>query len=230
VAPVVEVLSRVARSLEAEPDQQRTLAGIVAAVTTTVSGVEYAGITLVEKGKLSTVVPSDPVVSKIDAVQYETGQGPCIDAIAEHATVRTDRLSAETGRWPAFAAAAADMGVESMLAWRLFTTGTTFGALNVYSSRPDAFDEDAVVLGELLAVHAAIALAGARQKATLRAALATRDLIATAKGILVERHHVDSHTAFQMLVKASQDTNVKLYDVAARVIGETTGTTPPVPG
>jgi GAF domain-containing protein len=226
---VAELLSRVARSLEAEPDQQRTLTGIVAAVATTVSGVEYAGITLVEKGKLSTVASSDPLVVKIDHVQYETGQGPCVDAIAEHDTFRTGRLSAETQRWSAFAHAAADMGVESMLAWRLFTTGTTFGALNVYSSRLDAFDEDALVLGELFATHAAIALAGARQKATLRAALATRDLIATAKGILVQRHHVDVHTAFQMLVKASQDTNMKLYDVAAWVICDTTGTIPLVP-
>jgi GAF domain-containing protein len=224
------MLSRVARSLEAEPDQQHTLTGIVAAVTATVAGVEYAGITLVEKGKLHTVAPSDPLVVKIDQVQYETGQGPCVDAIAEHDTFRTGRLTAETQRWPAFARAAADMGVESMLAWRLFTTGTTFGALNIYSSQPDAFDEDAVLLGELFAAHAAIALAGSRQQATLRAALATRDLISTAKGILVQRHHVDVHTAFRMLVKASQDTNTKLYDVAAWVIGDTTGTTPPIPG
>jgi len=185
---------------------------------------------LVEKGKPPTVALSDPVVVKIDAVQYETGQGPCIDAIAEHETFRTGRLSAETGRWPAFAAAATDMGVESRC-WRGGCSPPAPPSARSTSTprSPTRSTRTPWCWGELLAVPA-VALAGARRQATLRAALATRDLIATAKGILVERHHVDSHTTFQMLVKASQDTNMKLYDVAAWVIGETTGTAPPIPG
>ena len=42
----------------------------------------------------------------------------------------------------------------------------------------------------------------------------SRDLIGQAKGILMERFGVDVGTAFQMLVKSSQDTNMKLTAVA----------------
>lgn len=223
---LAETLSQVARSLEAEPDPEHTLSGIVAAVITTVPGVEHAGITLVTRGELSTVAPSSPVVTAIDAAQYAAGQGPCVDAIIEHQVFRTGHLTAETNRWPRFAAAVADLGLESMLAWRLFVSDTTFGSLNVYAGQRDAFDEDAALVGELFAAHAAVALAGARQQAGLRTALDTRDVIATAKGILVQRHHCDVPAAFQMLMEASQHTNMKLYDVAEWIIRDATTHTP----
>ena len=55
---------------------------------------------------------------------------------------------------------------------------------------------------------------GARQVVNLQNALSSRDVIGQAKGILMERHRVDAETAFSMLVHTSQDTNMKLFDVA----------------
>ncbi len=85
-------------------------------------------------------MPTDAVVATIDEVQYRTGQGPCVDAIAEHQVFRTGDLTIET-RWPAFAPAAAAAGIRSMPACRLFVNETTLGALNLYSSRLDAFSD-----------------------------------------------------------------------------------------
>jgi AmiR/NasT family two-component response regulator len=48
----------------------------------------------------------------------------------------------------------------------------------------------------------------------LQQAVDSRDLIGQAKGILMERFKVDDEAAFQMLVKSSQDTNMKLTKVA----------------
>lgn len=56
---VTEVLSQVARSLEAAPDQQHALAGVADAVVTVIDGMEHVGITLFSKEGLSTVAPSD---------------------------------------------------------------------------------------------------------------------------------------------------------------------------
>ncbi|ONI89058.1 antitermination regulator [Actinosynnema sp. ALI-1.44] len=211
-------MSRFARSLEAEPDPERTLTGIVVAAAATIPGVQHAGITLVEKTSVyRSVAPSDDLVTRLDQMQYETREGPCVDAIRDHHTFRTGDLAAET-RWPRFTRAALDAGVVSMLSFRLFTTATTLGALNLYSPLRDAFDADAETLGELFAAYAAIALAGSQQQQYLESALATRDVIATAKGILMHRDRVDDKAAFAMLVEASQHANMKLRDVAAWLV------------
>jgi AmiR/NasT family two-component response regulator len=72
----------------------------------------------------------------------------------------------------------------------------------------------------LFASHAALAFGRARQTEQLHRALASRDVIGQAKGILMERFCIDSVAAFAMLVKASQDTNVKIADVARFLVGE----------
>ncbi|WNV87835.1 GAF and ANTAR domain-containing protein [Umezawaea sp. Da 62-37] len=220
---MAEALSRVARSLESEPDQQRTLAAIVTGVIAMVAGAQCAGITLVDKGVPSTVAPSNPLVTQVNALQYKTKQGPCVDAAARQGTFRTGDLALETQRWPRFVPAVTGLGVRSMLAWGLFTVGTTYGSLNVYSTEPDAFDQEAALVGELFASHAAVALAGVRRQTELHAALGTRDLIATAKGILIARHRCDPEKAFRMLAEASQNTNMKLVDVAAWLVKDAAG-------
>ncbi|HEY7593437.1 MAG TPA: ANTAR domain-containing protein [Actinophytocola sp.] len=207
------VLSSVARSLEAEPDLEATLRAIIDTALTHIPGVEHAGISLVEGGRPRTKTPSADVVAEIDEVQYRLKEGPCVDAITDHCTYRTGDLAKES-RWPAFGPAAVAHGVRSMLSYRLFTSETTMGALNLYSSQADAFSERTEQEGRLFATHAAIALVGAQKEAQLIAAIEHRDIIATAKGILMERNGVDSATAFRMLAEASQHTNMKLYTVA----------------
>ncbi|MFD9701307.1 ANTAR domain-containing protein [Lentzea sp. NPDC059081] len=63
-----------------------------------------------------------------------------------------------------------------------------------------------------------IALVGAQREAQLGGAIDNRDIIATAKGILMERHDVDAASAFRLLVDASQSANMKLHQVAAWLV------------
>ena len=101
-----------------------------------------------------------------------------------------------------------------MLSYRLFVTDTTLGALNLYSSRRDAFDAVAENDGRLFASHAAVALVGAQHEEQLHAAVESRDVIGMAKGILIQRHDLDPSDAFRMLVEASQAANMKVRDIA----------------
>ncbi|WP_410651479.1 GAF and ANTAR domain-containing protein [Amycolatopsis sp. cmx-4-54] len=211
------VLGAVARTLQAEPDLDTTLTAIVTAALNQVTGTDYAGISLIERGKIRTVAPTDEVVTAIDEIQYRTKQGPCVDAIVTHEIYRTGDLTAET-RWPAFTPAAAATGMRSMLAYRLFVSDTTLGSLNLYSRSLDAFSDQTERDGQLFASHAAIALTGAQTEARLQVALGHRDAIGMAKGILMERHDIDPVSAFQMLVESSQTTNMKLYQVAAWLV------------
>lgn len=120
----------------------------------------------------------------------------------------------EEDRWPRFAGRAADLGVRSMLSFQLFVTGSTMGALNLYSSRPGAFGEESESVGLVFASHAAVALVSAQHEEHLRAALASRDLIGQAKGILMNQFRITADQAFQVLVRASSHTNRKLVDIA----------------
>jgi AmiR/NasT family two-component response regulator len=76
----------------------------------------------------------------------------------------------------------------------------------------------------VFAAHAAVALRSAQDKQSLRIAMTTRNLIGQAQGILMERFKMTAEQAFAVLARVSQQTNVKLRDVAQRLID--TGQTP----
>ncbi|WP_328647986.1 GAF and ANTAR domain-containing protein [Amycolatopsis sp. NBC_00348] len=210
------ILSEVARTLQAEPDVESTLEAITRAAVEHIGG-DAAGLSLRENGVIRTMAPTDELVVTVDKLQARFQEGPCLGAIAEHQTYRTGDLEHER-RWPRFGPAAVSLGVRSMLAYRLFVTDTTLGALNLYSSRPDAFSAEAESEGLLFASHAAVALVGAQTEHHLQAAIRHRDTIGIAKGILVERHRISVEDAFSMLVRTSQHANLKLHAVATWLV------------
>ncbi|MBA8827076.1 transcriptional regulator with GAF, ATPase, and Fis domain [Saccharopolyspora lacisalsi] len=199
-----------------------TLALVVAGAVDTVPGAEHAGVSLLRSdGDIVSYTPSSETVSEVDQLQSTYREGPCVTALWDEHTVVVDDLTAEAWRWPRFAPEAAAHGMVSMLSFQLFTRGDTLGALNLYSSKPASFALEARSLGGLFASHAAIALGGAQHVAQLHQALASRDLIGQAKGMLMERFGLDDTGAFAMLVDSSQQTNMKLVDVARWLTGQT---------
>lgn len=126
-------------------------------------------------------------------------------------------------RWPRFAPVALERGVATMCSFQLFTSNDgTAGALNLYAGQPGVFDESSLDTGALFASHAAIALYGAKRSAQLTEALRSRDAIGQAKGILIERFTLSEDRAFAMLVRSSQETNIKLHAVAEWLVDEAT--------
>lgn len=117
-----------------------------------------------------------------------------------------------------FCARATQLGVRSMLAIQLYVEGDNLGALNLHSRHVDAFSDESEQVALMFAAHAAVAMADARQHDQMVTAVDSRDLIGQAKGILIERYKISSIEAFRLLVVASQNTNIKLYDIAEYLV------------
>jgi GAF domain-containing protein len=214
---VAEALRDVARSLEAEPDLQHVLEAIVASATDTVPGAEQAGVSIRQGKLLQTVASTSDLTKRINNLEHELDEGPCLQALLDQRSYRIDDMSQDT-RWPRFATAAEAHGVRSMLGYKLFTSGRNLGTLDLYSSELNAFDADSEVIGELFAAHAAIALTGSTQQGEFRRALSSRDTIGMAKGILMQRERLTDDQAFKLLVYTSQKTNTKIHDLAAGLV------------
>ena len=228
VVHLAEMFGDVARVLAAHEDMQATLERIVKLAVEHLDPCEYAGVSFVEGKRISSPASSDEVPRVLDRIQSETGEGPCIDAIKEHEVFQTGDLAAE-GRWPQFSRRAFDeTGVQSVLSLRLFVERDTMGALNLYATEGDAFDEGDVAVGSVFAVHAAVAMASARREEGLERKAEGREAIGRAKGIIMARSGVSDERAFEMLKAASQRLNLKLRDVARQVNeGTAAGAEPP---
>ncbi len=218
VIEVAETFARVARTLAEEHDDlQGALEKIVQLAVESLDACEFAGVSLVEKGKITSPASSDEVPRKVDKIQTETGEGPCVDAIKEHEVFQTGDLRNEK-RWPQFSIRAHEAtGICSILSIRLFVEEDTMGALNLYSTAADAFDDSDVALASVFGAHASVAISATRRQQDLEQKAQTRDVIGRAKGILMARSGVTDEKAFEMLKSASQRMNVKLRDVAARL-------------
>jgi hypothetical protein len=220
----------VARALASEASVEATLQRVVEIARLIVPGCHHAGITVLRRGRPETPAATDEVSAAVDKVQYETGEGPCLSAILEHDTFRTGDL-AEESRWPSFSRPAVERtGVRSVLAYRLFTEADTLGALNLYSREADAFDGEAVAIGTILAAHAALAFARARDReqiSGLEQAVASNRAIGMAIGVLMAIRRIGPDEAFDLLRTVSQRTNRKLRAIADEVVH--TGQLPDVP-
>lgn len=216
--PVAEQFSELARSLQAHSDPNDTLAEVVAAAVSMIPGVEAGSISVVlARRRVMSQHPSGELPRLVDAIQEETGQGPCLDAAYEQQTVRVSDMATEQ-RWPKFARRAAEAGAGSMLSCQLYVKGDNLGALNLYSSRPNAFDDESEHVGLMLASHAAVAFANAQKLDQLNQKVAVRDLIGMAKGILMERYKITPERAFSVLIRVSQQSNRKLRDIAQELV------------
>lgn len=217
-------LSELARTLQHEEDFEATLATMVHAALELIPGAAAASISVAQARRtIQCHAPSSDLPATVDRLQEEHGQGPCLDAAYLEKIVRVPDFRKEE-RWPAFAPAALQAGAESMLCFQLYTDGDDLGALNVYGAEAGVFDEDSEEAGLLVAAHAAVAFADAQQITHLKEALATRDLIGQAKGILMERFKITAQQAFVVLTTASSRSNTKLREVAEQLA--TTGTLP----
>ena len=211
-------LSELARSLQDEESLSDTLSGIVHAAVGTIPGAQYAAISVIEGGRtVKTRAGTDDLVYQLDQAQSDTHQGPCLDALYNQQTVRLSDMDAET-RWPKFSRRAVELGVGSMLCLQLYVEQDNLGALNLQSRKKDAFNDESEQIGLLFAAHAGVAMAGAQKQQQLAKAMSVRDLIGQAKGILMERYKIRNDQAFNLLVRASQNTNTKLVDVARYLV------------
>jgi hypothetical protein len=192
-------------------------------------GSEFAGLTRVRSGgALVTLGATDPVVDQVDRVQYELGSGPCVDVLVSNRPVVAKDLRASR-EWPEFGRRAAELGVLSMLSYRLHLEDgedldgdLVLGGMNFYARHPNAFDLERVhPLITVLASFCALAVWGgslAERAKHVEAALASSRDIGAAQGILMERYKVTRDEAFGLLAVVSQRSNRKLRDIALHLV------------
>jgi len=219
----VESLSRLiadlARSLQAEDSSGETMDLAVTLAVEIVDGAEHAGISLVHRGRIiETPAYTSDAALRADRIQQDLGDGPCLLAIRDEETVSCPDLATEP-RWGDWGArTAAETGLGSMLCFRMFTQKERLGALSLYATRPHAFTGADVESGLSFAAHTAIAIAVARQDEHMEIALDSRSLIGQATGIVMDRYDIDAVRAFAVLKRISQQSNVRLHEVAVELI------------
>jgi transcriptional regulator with GAF, ATPase, and Fis domain len=218
-----------------DTDLNGVLDTIAALAKRTIPGAEEVSVTLVRDGKPRTAAFTGELAVNLDESQYETGHGPCLEAAATATTVSVPEIASET-RWPQWTPRALDGGALSSLSIGLPIREKVTGALNIYATKPEAFDDDGVVLGQTFASYAAVALANAHlydATATLaqqlQTAIESRAVIEQAKGIVMGDRRCSADEAFHILTKLSQDSNRKLRDVAAALVARATETHHPKP-
>ncbi len=216
---VYQRIAVLARNLHSSSEPEAdVIAEVAHAAAREIPGAQYAGITLADHGRTVRTLTSThdyPVI--LDDIQQRHLEGPCLSGAWVHDTVKVTDMRTET-RWPRYQRdAQLETQVRSVMSFRLFTSQTTLGALNVYSEECDVFDDTSEEVGYILAAHAALAWDSVRRDEQFRSALASRDAIGQAKGIIMERFGVDAVRAFGMLRKLSQDTNTPLVEVARRL-------------
>jgi GAF domain-containing protein len=200
-------------------DLDDTLKQITTAAVEVLPNVQYSSITVRHAdGRLVTSAPTDDLLLRIDAVQYELQEGPCYDAATNSGHVISSNLGADE-RWPRYGPMAVQHGIRAQVGVRLFDARKSQGALNLYSTRVGAFD-DIETLSGLFAHQAGVAIAYAQHVQNLEEAVRTRTIIGQAVGIVMERYQLDDERAFAFLARLSQQRNVKLRLVAEEIISD----------
>ncbi|CAN5663079.1 GAF and ANTAR domain-containing protein [soil metagenome] len=206
---------------------EETLLRVSEITTAALPAAAFSGMTLIdERGKPVTAVFTDEESPEIDAAQYRTGEGPCLDAWRHNAVVRVDDTEDDDAPYPEFRRTALAHGIHATLSLPLHAKGEALGALNLYAHEANSFTAEDEVLGAELVEAGAVVLSNSRAywgahelSQQLSDALGSRAVIEQAKGILMARDPtIDADAAFELLRSASQRENIKLRDVAERVV------------
>lgn len=217
---LADLLALLTREINLPGDLDPTLVAVLDCLGRHLPDDHHVGISALERGGvLATRAGSSELVRELDQWQRSTGQGPCLHVLEKEPVVVVDVLEHEQ-RWSDYVPRAAALGVHAQLAVRLTVEDRPWGVISVCSTGTERIDPEDERLTTLLAVHAGVAVERALREANLKAALQTRKLIGQAVGLVMERFGLDEEMAFRYLVRLSSNSNVKLRDVARRLLGE----------
>lgn len=234
VGPLVQQFAALTHSLLDATTVEDVLTQVVRAAADLFPAADFVSVTLRDPdGRFYTPVRTDAIADRLDELQYELSEGPCHDAAIPEgpAMSRSPDLRSD-GLWPKWAPAASALGASAVLSTALIPDATPpqrSGALNIYSRKPHGLDDVDVDQALLLATHASLALARTAavtraelREAQLRQAIASRDVIGQAKGIIMNRRGVPAGEAFEILRRTSQQLNVKLVELATNLVARHT--------
>jgi GAF domain-containing protein len=204
------------------------LALVTTLAATVTSGTLGAAVTVVDENGTRSRAASNRAVEAADALQYELDEGPCLTAWRTQELVRIDDTTTD-GRWPRWNEAASRLGVRSVLSAPLLAAGESVGAMKVYCERPLNYGTHDEHVMRLFAAQAAILLANTqsvlearRLSRQLTEALASRDAIAQATGVLLARGAASQEDAFALLAAAARQNHRPVQEVARTFVAAIT--------
>jgi GAF domain-containing protein len=217
-------LEQLAEVLVAEESLSVVLDRVIALARDAISGCDLASVTWMSEQMFETVAFSHPDALVIDEAQYTDDRGPCLFAYRRREVASVPSMS-EGDSWAAFRLAAIARDVRSSFSLPMAIGEVRVGALNLYSRTDNGFDAVPPAAALLFAKQAAAAIVNARTSERTRnviehleTALASREVIGMAKGIVMANEKIKANEAFDLLVRASQNRNEKLRDLAAEVV------------
>jgi ANTAR domain/GAF domain len=200
-------------------DSDTVIAELAEHAAVEISGAQYAGVTVTRNGRhIDTPAATHKWPILLDEIQQRHRQGPCLSAAWEEKTIHVRDLETDE-RFPLYARdVLAETPIRSVMSFQMWIAGETMGALNVYAETPNVFDEKTRAVGLVFAAHSSVAWNAARRDEQFKKALASRDVIGQAKGMLMERYGVNAIQAFDLLRKLSQDSNTPLIQIATDLV------------
>jgi GAF domain-containing protein len=221
---IVSDLVRVGSLITATALVDRALQLVTVLASAAIDGADGVSVSLERHDRISTVAWSNDTVLEMDRHQYQTGEGPCLDAATTGDWFHIESLAAED-RWPAFVPRAREEGIASILSTPLTTPARSVGALNIYSNSEGAFGKAELDLAGLFAAQASgivnANLTDQHAGARLAEALVDREVIAQAQGVLMGRHRMSADDAAAELFSAARDAELTVSRHAANVIAST---------
>jgi GAF domain-containing protein len=216
-------IAELVQSLYGRPDtdSDTVIAELAEHAAVAVPGAQYAGITVTRnKKQIDTPAATHKWPILLDEIQQRHREGPCLTAAWEEKTIHVANLESDD-RFPLYRRDVLEQTpIRAVMSFQMFIAGETMGALNVYAEQPHAFGQATRDIGLVFAAHSSVAWNAARRDEQFRRALASRDTIGQAKGMIMERYSVDAVQAFEVLRKLSQDSNMPLVQVATELVGK----------
>ncbi|HKX66474.1 MAG TPA: GAF domain-containing protein [Intrasporangium sp.] len=190
-----------------------------------VPGLVGVSLGLVAEDLVLTYVATGVDVAALDAVQY-ADDGPCLEAVRNGETVRTDAESLlDEGKWQLFAQASAAAGIRSSLSMPFRRDGVVTGGVNLYGEALDTFEGHVEALAAVFGAWAPGAVANAdlsfatrREAAKAPRRLKSQTHVDHAVGILVSARGLEPQAAEQKLVDAAARAGVAVHVLALALV------------
>jgi GAF domain-containing protein len=212
-------------TLDAEHDLARAMQQLASAAKALL-GVDGAGLMLAdERGELRWATASDQQTQVIEEGQERLGQGPCVNAFAEHAPMAM-RDATKEPQWGKITDVVTGQEMRAGLSVPVQLEGGPIGSLDLYSAEPRDWDQAEISAAQVYAALAATLLTRAaaaqvkgRLAEQLQVAFEHRNRIERAKGMLMLQEGIDDAAAFERLRNAARSTRRSLIDVVNEVLG-----------
>jgi hypothetical protein len=159
LAELAEAFTALVRTLATDEDvTAMTPRRIIQLAVDCMPRVQHAAVVAVQGGEARSIAATSDLPARVDRIRSATGQGPGLDVLEANELVVSNELAGDP-RWPSFAARVVDeLGVRSIVSYRLYLGPHDRAALSFYSDWPHAFDNLAITTGAIFAAYCSLAM------------------------------------------------------------------------